>query len=102
MSAALVTDAIRSLQGVAPDRVIVVALDGRSGAGKSTLAAAIADTVDAAMVHVDDFYRDMPEADRLELSPAQGVDRYFDWERFERGIVRRSERSSARLGAGVG
>ena len=42
MSAAVVEDAIRSLQGAAPDRVIVVALDGRSGAGKSTLAATVA------------------------------------------------------------
>jgi uridine kinase len=77
-----VTDAIRALQGETQDHVIIVALDGRSGAGKSTLAAAIAATVDAAIVHADDFYRDIPEADRLELSPAQGVDRYFDWERL--------------------
>jgi uridine kinase len=93
MSAAVVEDAIRSLQGAAPGRVIVVALDGRSGAGKSTLAAAVADAVDAAIVHVDDFYRDMAEADRLELSPSQGVDRYFDWERLREealsGLVRR-------------
>ena len=80
-AAGVVTDAIRELQR-RTTAVIVVALDGRSGAGKSTLAAALAATVDAATVHVDDFYRDTPEADRLELSPAQGVDRYFDWERL--------------------
>jgi len=80
-AAGVVTDAIRELQR-RTTAVIVVALDGRSGAGKSTLAAALAATVDAATVHVDDFYRDIPEADRLELSPAQGVDRYFDWERL--------------------
>ena len=64
------------------DRVIVVALDGRSGAGKSTLADAIARDLDAAVVCVDDFYRDMPDADRRELSPREGVDRYFDWQRL--------------------
>ena len=70
------------MQERTPGRVIVVALDGHSGAGKSTLAAAIADDVGAAIVHVDDFYRDLPDADRIALSPAQGVDRYFDWERI--------------------
>ncbi len=80
-AAGVITDAIRELQR-RTTAVIVVALDGRSGAGKSTLAAALAATVDAATVHVDDFYRDIPEAARLELSPAQGVDRYFDWERL--------------------
>jgi uridine kinase len=35
-----------------------------------------------AIVHTDDFYRDVPEAERLELTPAEGVDRYFDWERL--------------------
>jgi uridine kinase len=81
-AADLVSDAIRRLQRFPAHESIVVALDGHSGAGKSTLAAAVADTVDAAIVHVDDFYRDMPEAERLELAPAQGVDRYFDWERL--------------------
>lgn len=37
-------------------RPIVVAIDGRSGAGKSTLAAALAQTLDAAVVEGDDFY----------------------------------------------
>jgi len=60
----------------------MVALDGRSGAGKSTLAAAIVEAVKGAVVHVDDFYRDMPDTDRLKLSPTQGVERYFDWERL--------------------
>jgi uridine kinase len=78
----LVTDAIRALQDESPDRVIVVAVDGRSGAGKSTLATALAGELNAALVHVDDFYRDMPDADRLALTPAQGVDRFFDWERI--------------------
>jgi uridine kinase len=64
------------------NRVIIVALDGRSGAGKSTLANLIAPDLNAVVVHVDDFYRDMPDGDRRELSPSQGVDRYFDWQRL--------------------
>jgi len=77
----------------------MVALDGRSGAGKSTLAAAIADSLDGAVVHVDDFYRDMPDADRLKLSPAEGVDRYFDWERLrEEALVPLARRQPARFG----
>jgi uridine kinase len=73
---------MRALQRGDDGRPVVVALDGRSGAGKSTLAAAIADMVDAAVVHGDDFYRDIPDSDRVRLSPQQGVDRYFDWERL--------------------
>jgi uridine kinase len=77
-----VTDAIRRLHGGATHGALVVAVDGHSGAGKSTLAGAVADTIDAAVVHVDDFYRDLPDEERLNLTPAQGVDRYFDWERL--------------------
>jgi uridine kinase len=94
----VVTKAIRGLQGETTGRLIVVALDGRSGAGKSTLAAALAGAVDATTVHVDDFYRDIPEADRLELSPAQGVDRYFDWERLrEEALMPLLQRQRARF-----
>jgi uridine kinase len=77
-----VAGAVRRLQDAATHRSIVVAVDGRGGAGKSTLAAAVADRVDAAIVHVDDFYRDLPDAERLELTPEEGVDRYSDWERL--------------------
>jgi uridine kinase len=77
-----VIEAIR-LQPIGADRrSIVVALDGHSNAGKSTLSAAVAERIDAAVVHVDDFYRDMPESKRLELTAAKGFDRYFDWERL--------------------
>ena len=62
--------------------VAVVALDGFSAAGKSTLASVMVERLDAAVIHGDDFYRDMPEAERLELSPAAGVEAYFDWQRM--------------------
>lgn len=95
---ALVIDAIRGLQGVTDDRSIVVALDGHSGAGKSTLATTLADTVTAAVVHVDDFYRDMPDVERRELSPARGVDRYFDWQRLrEEALVPLERRERAQF-----
>jgi len=78
---------------------ILVALDGRSGAGKSTLAAALADTLNVAIVHGDDFYRDTPETERFKLTPSQGVDRYFDWERLRAEALeplRRRERARFR------
>ena len=80
--AEVIKDAIRALQVGDTGRVIVVALDGHSGAGKTTLATTIAETLDAAVLHGDDFYRDMPDDDRAQLSPAQGVDQYFDWQRL--------------------
>jgi len=97
MSAAeQVAEAIGRLPGVAVHRSIVVALDGHSGAGKSTLAAAVAERTDAAVVHVDDFYRDMPESDRLDLTAKQGVDRYFDWERLRaEAIIPLAQRTRA-------
>jgi uridine kinase len=61
---------------------VLVALDGFSAAGKSTAAAGLAAVLGAAVVHVDDFYRDMPDAARLGLSPADGVEEYFDWQRL--------------------
>ena len=96
-AAELVEGAIRPLRKAAPERAVVVALDGRSGAGKSTLAAAIAHAVDAAVVTTDDFYRDMPDAERRGLSPTEGVDRYFDWERLrEEALTTLARREPAR------
>lgn len=71
--------AVESRRGPLP---YVVALDGFSGAGKSTIARAVAGLLDAAVVQGDDFYRDLSRADRLALSPEEGVDQYFDWPRL--------------------
>ena len=76
----------------------VLAIDGPSGAGTTTLADAVAgrlgtgggagDVEDpvhgVAVVHGDDFYRDMPEDVRWALTAEQGLDRYFDWQRLRR------------------
>ena len=63
---------------------LLVAIDGHSAAGKSTLAGELAARLDAALVHADDFYRDLTHDDRLALSPEQGVSSFFDWERMRR------------------
>src|SRR4051812_36624804 len=70
-------------------KVVVVALDGMSAAGKSTLAEALRVRLDAALVHADDFYRDLPEEERRRLSPAEGVMFYFDWERMRDEAIQR-------------
>jgi uridine kinase len=93
-----VREAVLGLRRGDVNRVIVVALDGRSGAGKSTLANAIAGDLYAVVVHVDDFYRDMPDADRRKLSPLEGVDRYFDWQRLrEQALAPLLRRAPARF-----
>jgi uridine kinase len=61
---------------------VVVALDGCSAAGKSSLAEPLATILHAAVLHCDDFYRDMRETDRVALTAREGIDRYFDWERL--------------------
>lgn len=39
------------------DRVLVIAIDGHGASGKSTIAAALAEILDASVVHTDDFFR---------------------------------------------
>ncbi|MCU0732500.1 MAG: (d)CMP kinase [Hyphomonas sp.] len=58
-------------------RPIVVAIDGRSGAGKSTLAAALAQTLDAALVEGDDFYAG--GTGLRNDSPASRASACIDW-----------------------
>lgn len=65
----------------------VVGVDGHSAAGKSTFAEALARRVGAALVRGDDFYRVMDEVERAELSPAEGVARYYDWQRLRDQVL---------------
>ena len=68
---------------------LLVAIDGGGGAGKSTLARNLADALgDATIVQMDDFYRPMPAAERAALTPGEGVDRYFDWQRLRDSVLR--------------
>lgn len=62
--------------------VSVVVVDGHSAAGKSTFADALAGRSSAALVRGDDFYRVIEESTRARLSPREGIDRYYDWERM--------------------
>ncbi|MFM6173306.1 MAG: (d)CMP kinase, partial [Sphaerospermopsis kisseleviana] len=94
---ASVQHAVTVYRRARPELPVVVALDGRSGAGKSTLADAIAHDLGAALVHGDDFYRDMPDAERRALSAERGVDRFFDWERLrDEALIPLRARTAAR------
>ncbi|MCX4778064.1 uridine kinase family protein [Streptomyces sp. NBC_01264] len=64
----------------------LLAVDGAGGSGKTTLATVVAARLDGAVVvHVDDFYRPMPERERLDAE--QGYHRYFDWERLRDQVL---------------
>lgn len=64
------------------DRPVLACVDGHSAAGKSTVAGALASAFNAAVVAGDHFYRVMSESDRARLTPAEGADRYYDWQRM--------------------
>lgn len=66
----------------------IVAIDGTGGSGKTTLAAAVAGHLDGSViVHVDDFYRPMPDSERELLDAEQGYHHYFDWERLRDQVL---------------
>ncbi len=61
---------------------LVLALDGRSGTGKSTIARALAKARNAAVVPLDDFFdASVPGAQWDAWSPAERLQRVFDWTR---------------------
>ncbi|MGW6916916.1 uridine kinase family protein [Kitasatospora sp. NPDC054939] len=70
-------------------RTGIIAIDGPGGSGKTTLAAAASQLLDApaAVVHVDDFYRPMPDQERERLDAQQGYHRYVDWERLRDQVL---------------
>lgn len=74
--------------------VLVVAIDGEGAAGKTTLAARVGAELGAAVVHTDDFFREMSWARRRSLSPAGGVSQYYD-------VTRLREQALAPLRAGA-
>ncbi len=70
-------------------RPIVVGIDGPGGSGKSTLARDLAEylQVSVAIVQGDDFYSDMPEEEKANLSPEGGYESYFDWRRIRSAVL---------------
>jgi para-aminobenzoate synthetase len=62
---------------------LLVALDGGSGAGKSTLATWLAGQLDAAWVHMDDFFAaDVPDATWDTCTVQERLRDVFDWARL--------------------
>ncbi|MEO6082390.1 MAG: hypothetical protein ABIQ18_04720 [Umezawaea sp.] len=70
-----------------PSGFALVAVDGCGGSGKTTLAERFAAGAGGTVVHGDDFYRPMPAAERVALTPEQGYDRYFDWQRLRDEVL---------------
>lgn len=79
-AAGLVVDLVSNRSG----RPLLMAIDGASAAGTTTLATAVGRRLGASVVAGDDFYRDMPEQRRRDLTPAEGVEQFFDWQRLRR------------------
>lgn len=74
------------------DGLALIGIDGAGGSGKSTLADELAallgaDGTPVSVVRGDDFYREMDPAARLALSPGEGYERYFDWERLRDEVL---------------
>lgn len=65
------------------------ALTGKAGSGKSTPARELATLMgeDSVVVEGDDFYRAMSPSERALLSPSQGYELYFDWERLRDQVL---------------
>jgi uridine kinase len=71
-----------------PRPVLLVAIDGHSAAGKSTLARTLQGALpQVTIMHTDDFYRPMPDADRARLDAASGYQHYYDWQRLEQDVL---------------
>jgi uridine kinase len=64
-------------------RPVFISVDGRSGAGKSHLVERLARELgDLTVVHMDDFYRELPDERRRQFSAREGADQFFDWQRL--------------------
>ena len=88
---------IVDLIGAADRSPVVVGIDGQGGSGKSTLAAEfVARAGRGVIIAGDDFYADMPDAERAALDAAAGYERYFDWQRLRAQVL-----IPARAGDGV-
>lgn len=82
-------EALRGILSLKPKAAdLLIGIDGFSGAGKSTLSRTLAHLDKrAVIIQMDDFYRPMPEDEGLSLSPAQGFERYYDWQRVREQVL---------------
>ena len=82
-------DILSAISTASEGRIVtLVGIDGPGGSGKSTLARHLRDGADGIkIVEGDDFYRPMPEADRVALSAREGYERNFDWERLREQVL---------------
>lgn len=64
---------------VTPDKVMIIAIDGRCASGKTTLAKKLSEKTGAGVIHMDDFFLPMELRTRERLSEAGGN---VDYERF--------------------
>ncbi len=82
-------DALLAILSIKPKAAdLLIAIDGLSGAGKSTLSRTLAHLDNRiVIVQMDDFYRVMPEEEGLNLSPAEGFKRNFDWQRLQEQVL---------------
>jgi uridine kinase len=99
MHVASARESARLIAAEVPSRTLdgfaLIGVDGSGGSGKSTLARELAETLvegtqnpkTVILVHGDDFYREMDRAKRLELTPEEGYERYFDWERLREEVL---------------
>ncbi len=69
-------------------RPVLIGIDGQSGSGKSTLAEQIQGSLeDVSIVHKDDFYSCAPEEQLAALTPPEGYERYFEWQRLREQVL---------------
>ncbi len=66
------------------DHTFVIAIDGRSASGKTTFASELGKSIDANIIHTDDFFRPRNKKGEIEMSDFCGN---FDVERFKREAV---------------
>jgi uridine kinase len=75
-------------KGWASTTPLLIAVDGHSATGKSTFAKRLARALpQSTLVHTDDFYRVMDEAERFALEAKGGYDWYYNWQRLRSEIL---------------
>lgn len=74
-----VLEAVKRLCIENPNKILIIAIDGKSGGGKTTLAELLRDTYGGNVFHMDDFFLRPEQRTELRLSEIGGN---VDYERF--------------------